>query len=427
MTPNDEIESAIARVLEAATPNFVELVTISGLDPASDFRHANLNGIDFADSNLSGFDFIGTSFDGATFVNSKISGAKFSRSPKLDSLLIHAIDADEVFRARRRRRRRGGKRDTGAAPFIGEGEQVNPQTQSDERSDLPRFLLKPVAISMNDVGESSPEPANLAEALLWLDRNPDAKSAAFAIRRLVSLSNDREEVARRARIWLGTNCETIEASIVLTVLLEQSNRYPFVEEYSLRWLDRFPAVSSTANVLRLLLRVSSSNEVVVRTLNWLEANSNDLGGVASVLDALVLAHGHNKVVKERALQWIEDRISPKARGNLLVKLLNANRDDESIREHCLAFIDQSPTARSNVELLIVLLRRTKCDDQLKKRLFLWLDHNWTWHHTLTVIDHLARCNDSGEDASGYVRKWVVTYSAHKNFPTSLRNLTMQEK
>jgi hypothetical protein len=92
-----KIDEAIARVLSATTANFEELVTISGLDPATDFRHANLSDIDFSGSNLDGFDFTGSIFVGANFVNARIAGANFSRSVQLDAQLKKAIDGARVL------------------------------------------------------------------------------------------------------------------------------------------------------------------------------------------------------------------------------------------------------------------------------------------------------------------------------------------
>lgn len=103
MTNSDDIDEAIARVLVATTANFEELVTISGLNPATDFRYANLGDIDFSGSNLAGFDFTGAIFAGANFANAKIAGATFSRSRQLDVQLRNAIDAAEVLGVERQR------------------------------------------------------------------------------------------------------------------------------------------------------------------------------------------------------------------------------------------------------------------------------------------------------------------------------------
>lgn len=61
-------ESAKARMLEvveAPTDNFNTLVEISGLNPKSSFRYADLRGVIFDDTDLRGFDFTGANLLGA--------------------------------------------------------------------------------------------------------------------------------------------------------------------------------------------------------------------------------------------------------------------------------------------------------------------------------------------------------------------------
>ncbi|UCI29540.1 pentapeptide repeat-containing protein [Mesorhizobium sp. B4-1-4] len=77
-----ELDEALARIQSADTENFVELVRTSGLDPASDFRFANFEGMDFSNCKLRGFDFTGCDFTNAVIGNadfrgSIIEGAKF--------------------------------------------------------------------------------------------------------------------------------------------------------------------------------------------------------------------------------------------------------------------------------------------------------------------------------------------------------------
>lgn len=69
------LDETIARLHSADTDNFVELVKISGLDPASDFRFANFEGMDFSNCELRGFDFTGCDFTKATVGNANFSGA----------------------------------------------------------------------------------------------------------------------------------------------------------------------------------------------------------------------------------------------------------------------------------------------------------------------------------------------------------------
>src|SRR3954453_14777801 len=55
----------IVAVLDAPTDSFVSLARIAELDPAHDFRGANLRGVDFGTDDLSGFDFSGADLTGA--------------------------------------------------------------------------------------------------------------------------------------------------------------------------------------------------------------------------------------------------------------------------------------------------------------------------------------------------------------------------
>ncbi|UCI28427.1 pentapeptide repeat-containing protein [Mesorhizobium sp. B2-8-5] len=70
-----ELDEVLAKVHSADTDNFVELVRISGLDPASDFRFANFEGMDFSNCKLRGFDFTGCDFTKANIGNANFSGA----------------------------------------------------------------------------------------------------------------------------------------------------------------------------------------------------------------------------------------------------------------------------------------------------------------------------------------------------------------
>ncbi|MEA3041604.1 MAG: rod shape-determining protein MreB, partial [Sphingomonadales bacterium] len=72
---SDEASDRIDRVLHATTDNFVELVHIAGLSPASDFRYKHLRRIDFVGSDLSPFDFTGTTFDTCKFEAARFGGA----------------------------------------------------------------------------------------------------------------------------------------------------------------------------------------------------------------------------------------------------------------------------------------------------------------------------------------------------------------
>lgn len=72
-----EASAQIDRVLAAKTDNFVELVAISGLVPAIDFKYALLDGVDFRSCDLAGFDFTGTRFRNCDFSGARLGRAKF--------------------------------------------------------------------------------------------------------------------------------------------------------------------------------------------------------------------------------------------------------------------------------------------------------------------------------------------------------------
>lgn len=54
---SQKIQEEIIRVREADSDTFSDLVKVAGLDPASDFTHANLQGVDFTGSDLAVFNF----------------------------------------------------------------------------------------------------------------------------------------------------------------------------------------------------------------------------------------------------------------------------------------------------------------------------------------------------------------------------------
>ena len=72
-----EIDELIAAVDAAATDDFVELAKIARLDPQTDFRYANLQGVDFSGSDLRPFDFTGAAMEDCTFRGTLIEGARF--------------------------------------------------------------------------------------------------------------------------------------------------------------------------------------------------------------------------------------------------------------------------------------------------------------------------------------------------------------
>lgn len=54
----------VEEILLAETDDFAELAKLSGMNPATDYRFADLKGCDFTGSDLSGFDFTGADLRG---------------------------------------------------------------------------------------------------------------------------------------------------------------------------------------------------------------------------------------------------------------------------------------------------------------------------------------------------------------------------
>jgi internalin A len=71
------IEERIKKVKEADTDDFVELTQLADLDPRTDYRYANLEGVDFSGADLSGFDFTGARMKECVFRNTKVSSTRF--------------------------------------------------------------------------------------------------------------------------------------------------------------------------------------------------------------------------------------------------------------------------------------------------------------------------------------------------------------
>lgn len=78
-------------------PGFRELALAAGLDPATDFRGADLRDLDFRDDDLAGFSFRGADLTGCDFRRARgIAG------DALDGALVHgAIGLPEAIEARR--------------------------------------------------------------------------------------------------------------------------------------------------------------------------------------------------------------------------------------------------------------------------------------------------------------------------------------
>jgi formylglycine-generating enzyme required for sulfatase activity len=59
---------------------FLDLVKMSGLDKALDFRFADWSGVNFSNCDLDGFDFTGARLHGCNFRGARISGARFDQA-----------------------------------------------------------------------------------------------------------------------------------------------------------------------------------------------------------------------------------------------------------------------------------------------------------------------------------------------------------
>ena len=74
---NQSLIDAINRVKACKSVTFTDLVAAAGLDPAKDFRFANLQKQDFSGCDLSGFDFTGAGFRDAVTGGARFAGATF--------------------------------------------------------------------------------------------------------------------------------------------------------------------------------------------------------------------------------------------------------------------------------------------------------------------------------------------------------------
>ena len=75
LNPHDE--DVIRRLRHAGKRTFAELTEMAGLNPATDYRGADLRDVDFANSDLTGYDFTGALLERAQFVGANISAAIF--------------------------------------------------------------------------------------------------------------------------------------------------------------------------------------------------------------------------------------------------------------------------------------------------------------------------------------------------------------
>lgn len=65
MTLDRTLLRGVRTILRARTKSFVALAKRAGLDPATDFRRADLRDVDFATDDIAGFDFSGADLRGA--------------------------------------------------------------------------------------------------------------------------------------------------------------------------------------------------------------------------------------------------------------------------------------------------------------------------------------------------------------------------
>ncbi|MCZ4345500.1 pentapeptide repeat-containing protein [Devosia neptuniae] len=85
-----EMQVRLSHLQEGAFDPFIRQVQVAGLDPASDFQHADLRGVDFSYSDLAGYNFTGANLRGATgiavrwdettiFSDTELEGSIFSQ------------------------------------------------------------------------------------------------------------------------------------------------------------------------------------------------------------------------------------------------------------------------------------------------------------------------------------------------------------
>ncbi|MGO6718512.1 pentapeptide repeat-containing protein [Rhizobium ruizarguesonis] len=90
--PRFLLNQAIEQVLNAPSDRFTDLAELAGLDPARDFRRADLRECDFRECDLTGFDFIGARLDGSDFGGALVSGALFDKRTIDSGVLSTALD-----------------------------------------------------------------------------------------------------------------------------------------------------------------------------------------------------------------------------------------------------------------------------------------------------------------------------------------------
>jgi chromosomal replication initiator protein len=91
------LDRKIRAVEEAETDDFVSLARLAGLNPATDFRWANIEGVDFSYTNLTGFDFTGAKMKGCVFRGAKVSHAIFTQAELDDHAFVDASTGLDGF------------------------------------------------------------------------------------------------------------------------------------------------------------------------------------------------------------------------------------------------------------------------------------------------------------------------------------------
>jgi CspA family cold shock protein len=95
-TPPRWLEPALRAALEE-TERFDELCRILSLDPSSDFRFADLSGVNFGGSDLDGFDFTAACLVGCSFKGARIAGCIFDDAELGHASLPPASFADLTY------------------------------------------------------------------------------------------------------------------------------------------------------------------------------------------------------------------------------------------------------------------------------------------------------------------------------------------
>lgn len=94
---NAKLEAALTRVDAAPTSaTFNDLVKVAGLDPARDFRFADLTGCDFRGCNLRGFDFTGARLHGARFDGALVGPGPDDNGVESSGAILRQVELSRV-------------------------------------------------------------------------------------------------------------------------------------------------------------------------------------------------------------------------------------------------------------------------------------------------------------------------------------------